>query len=270
MPVQTSGEKPPLFFVHGLRGIMPLGPTFARILGPDQPCYAVNASGIDGRVPAIDTLPEMVRAYLEEIRGIRPAGPVRIGGMCEGTLAAIEIARELLQDGRQIGPVILADPPPRPPAYYRHNMEVDPRQPLLAGQLYQQVRIRLLEHATQPYNEVPFDTHDPNQVHVATLAGLGSLIALGKHFPTPFLGPAELIISAHGAAAFFHPEMPWRKLLPGSRVVHVLPWSHEELFRSGRHAVARLLKFALDKALPVEMSADDQWNRRLRGLASQS
>src|SRR5438105_4720889 len=261
MPIQTAGEKPPLFFVHGLRGIMPLGPTLASVLGTDQPLYGVNAAGIDGRAPAIDNMAEMVRVYVEEIRGIEASGPVRIGGMCEGTLAAVEIARALLQAGRQVGPVILADPPPRPPAYYRHNLEVDPRQPLLAGQLYQQVRIRVLEHASQPYNKVPFDIRDPQQVHVATLAGVSSLIAFAKHVPTPFSGPAELIISAHGAQAFFHPEMPWHRLLPGPRTVHVLPFNHEELFRSGRHAVARLLKFALDKALPAAHSADRPMER---------
>src|SRR5689334_1667973 len=131
-PIQSSGEKPPLFFVHGLRGIMPLGPTFASVLGPDQPLYGINAMGIDGRAAPIDNVAGMVRAYVEEIRTVRSSGPVRIGGMCEGTLAAIEIARALLQEGRQIGPLILADPPTRPPGYYRHNLEIDPRQPLLA------------------------------------------------------------------------------------------------------------------------------------------
>lgn len=252
MPIQESGEKPPLFFVHGLRGIMPLGPTLAAILGADQPIYGINAMGIDGRSAPIDNVPAMVRAYVDEIRNVRSSGPVRIGGMCEGTLAAVEIARALQQEGRQIGPLILADPPPRPPAYYRHNLEIDPRQPLLASQLYQQVRIRILEHASLPYNQVPFDIHDAKQVHVASLAGVESLIAFAKHVPIPFSAPAELIISAYGAREFFHPEMPWHKLLPGSRTVHILPWNHEELFRSGRYAVARLLKYTLEKAFPIE------------------
>src|SRR6266852_3377663 len=50
-PVQTSGTKPPLFFVHGLHGVMPLGRIFAEGLGPDQPLYAVHANGIDVRRP---------------------------------------------------------------------------------------------------------------------------------------------------------------------------------------------------------------------------
>ena len=33
VPVQTSGEKPPLFFVHGLHGVMPLGRIFANGTG---------------------------------------------------------------------------------------------------------------------------------------------------------------------------------------------------------------------------------------------
>ena len=61
VPIQTSGHKPPLFFVHGRPGIMPVGPALSRVLGPDQPLYVFHASGIDGRGPVIDNVPEMVR-----------------------------------------------------------------------------------------------------------------------------------------------------------------------------------------------------------------
>src|SRR5213594_84120 len=101
VPVQTSGKRPPLLFVHGLRGIMPLGPTFARVLGPDQPLYSVFANGMDGLKPPIDNMRSMVQAYVEEIRRIWPDRPVRLGGMCEGSFAVLEIARELLNEGRE-------------------------------------------------------------------------------------------------------------------------------------------------------------------------
>src|SRR5438309_97885 len=114
VPVQTSGNKAPLFFIHGPHGVMPLGRTFARVLGPEQPIYAIHANGIDGRAPAIDNLKGMVEAYFEEIRKARPTGAVVIGGIGDGSLAAIEIARELQNAGRQVGPVILADPPAAP------------------------------------------------------------------------------------------------------------------------------------------------------------
>ena len=48
--IQTTGTKPPLFFVHGLRGIaFSLGANFARALGMDQPVYVINANGVHGQ-----------------------------------------------------------------------------------------------------------------------------------------------------------------------------------------------------------------------------
>jgi hypothetical protein len=117
VPVQTSGSRPPLFFVHGLHGVMPLGPSLARALGPEHPIYGVNANGIDGRRPIIDDMREMIPAYVEDIKEARPTGRLIIGGMCDGSLAAIEIARELKQQGREVGPVILADPTIMPRSY---------------------------------------------------------------------------------------------------------------------------------------------------------
>src|SRR5712692_8355680 len=67
VPLQPSGTKPPLFFVHGPLGIMPLGASFAPMLGTEQPFYVLHASGIDGQRRPIDTVQEMVRVYAQEI-----------------------------------------------------------------------------------------------------------------------------------------------------------------------------------------------------------
>jgi thioesterase domain-containing protein len=257
VPVQTTGTKPPLFFVHGMRGVMPLGSSFARGLGPDQPVYAIHANGVDGQQPVIDNMPEMIRTYIRQIHEVRPTGTVRIAGMCEGGLAAIEIARELQKESRQVGPVILADPPHFPPGFKKINHTVDPRHPLVAARLYQQVRGQLLDHASYPYNDMPFDPRDPEQLHLATLAGIGTMVALVKHMPAPFTGAVEVILSAERADGFLHPQMPWRQLLLGPRIVHVLPWNHTQLFRLGREQVGRLLKFMLEEEPPaLEMLAE--------------
>lgn len=287
VPVQPSGSKPPLFFVHGLHGVMPLGTGLARVLGPDQPLYAVNASGIDGRGPVLHTVGDMVQTYVEEIDEARPNGPVIVGGMCDGSLAAIEIARELQQRGRKLGPVILADPTviprsysrladgPRPevaggPAAVEMARQVrdqarqagavipadpvavpDPEnlRPEVERQLYQRVHDQLLAYASLPYNSLPFDAGDPRQLHLASLAGVGSLIALSSHLPAPFPGPAQVILSAgRRSFGFFHREMPWHSLLLGPRMVHVLPWDHLELFQEGREHVARTIRFMLHEA----------------------
>ena len=199
VPIQTSGTKPPLFFVHGLRGItFAVGPNFARALGPDQPVYVINANGMDGRQPVIDDAREMVAAYYDDIQRARPAGPLRIGAMCSGCLIAIELARRLQKDGRQTGPLILADPPPVPFGYDKRRNTVDFARPQMAERMYQEVRANMLEKASYGYDALPFDPADPQQLHAATLAGIGSMVAFAKYVPTPFSGPTEMIMSAPG------------------------------------------------------------------------
>jgi thioesterase domain-containing protein len=244
--LQTSGKHPPLFFVHGAMGVMPLGRYLVRRLGPDQPFYAVNASGFSPGQVIIESARDMVQAYVAEIISVRPSGPLIVAGMCVGGLIAIEIVRELQARDRKVGPVILADPPVVPRGFLEQVQRADPRQPQIARQLYDHVRRDFLDHASYSYNDMPFDCNNPEQMHLATLAGVGSLVALSKHVPTPFSGRAVLILSAARAPGFFHPKALWRMILPGPQTVHVLPWApHVELFRSGLEQFTRIFNFVL-------------------------
>jgi hypothetical protein len=228
---------------------MPLGRFLAQSLGPDQPFYAINANGIDGREITVKdetTVKEMAHTYVEEILDTHPSGPVFIAGMCAGGLAALEVARELQARGQEVGPVILADPPGVPQGLVPHNQTVDSRDPNVASQLYRRVRGQLLDHTSQSFNDMPFAVDDQQQVHLATLAGMNALAASCRHVPEIFTGAAAAILSWRRAANFFHPQMPWAKLLPGKHMAFVLPYDHTEIFRSGRHDFARVLKFILD------------------------
>lgn len=258
VPIHASGTKPPLFLIHGVAGITPLGSTLARALGPQQPFYVFHANGIDGRQPVIDNMPDMVLAYVQDIQGARPIGPLVIGGMCEGSLAALEIARALQEKGRQVGPVILGDPQPVPPGHDKRNYVVDVHDPAIARNLHKRVCEAMLEHASRPYTDMPFDANDQRQLEIAASAGVGSLIAFGRHVPRPYGGPTELILSAERAVSFFHPQAPWQDLLRGPRMVHVLPWDHQELFRSGREYFARTLQFMVDQGPGLETFAQPQ------------
>jgi thioesterase domain-containing protein len=256
--LQTCGKSQPLFFVHGATGIMPLGRYLVRRLGPDQPFYAVNASGFYPGQAVIESARDMVQAYVAEIISVRPSGPLIVAGMCLGGLLAIEIVRELQARDRKVGPVILADPPAVPGQFVERIQRLDPRQPQIARQLYEQVRRILLDYASRSYNDMPFDCNDPEKMHLATLAGVGSLVALWKHVPTPFSGRAVLILTAKRAPGFFHPNGQWRTILPGPQTVHVLPSTHTELFQSGLEQFTRVFNFILKEIATSDTSAECQ------------
>jgi thioesterase domain-containing protein len=251
IPVQSSGVNSPLYFIHGLQGVMPIGQFLVSLLGATQPLYAINANGMDGRDDTPATVKEMALAYVEEISKVQPSGPLLMAGMCAGGFAAMEVAREFQRRGREPGPVILVDPP-LPGVHIR---PIDTRNPLIEKQLYERVRGKLLEHAAHAHNEMPFSLDDPDQVHVATLAAVKTLVAFCTHAPEVFSGAAVAILSSRRAHAFFHPQMYWIKLLPGLIMTHVLPFEHTEMFRSGRHELARILKFVLESDIKAQISA---------------
>jgi thioesterase domain-containing protein len=264
VPIQPTGNKPPFFFIHGTNGIMPIGTTFKRVLGPNQPLYVINANGFDGK-QRHESVSAMARDYVAEIVGVAPSGPMIIGGMCMGTLVTLEVARELLARGRTLGPVVLTDPPRVPfgntGVIKERRMAnasgpgvVDPLDPQVARQLYDYARQVMMTHASIAYNDMPFNVRDLQQLHDATLTGVATIVALSRFVPKPFLGTVELILNANAAPAFFGSDMPWQRMLPNPRVAHALPWGHLELFRARRYEVARLIKFILEGASAEESS----------------
>jgi thioesterase domain-containing protein len=259
VPLQTSGSKPPLFFVHGVRGFtFEVGPRFARMLGPDQPVYVINANGMDGQQPVIEHVDEMVLAYLQEIRRAQSTGPLRIGGMCSGGMVAIEIARALQDEGRQIGSVILVDPPVLTASYQKQSKAFD-LTPEVQDRFVQEVYGWLLGKKLHPADgeeDLPFEPCDPKQLQSAVAVATRTTVAFAKYVPRPFSGAVHVIVTEKRAPGFLHPQMPWHKLLSGPRVVHVVPWSHMELFQpgAGRKTVARLMKFMLEEdAMPASL-----------------
>ncbi len=252
VPLQTSGSKPPLFFVHGVRGFtFEVGPRFARMLGSEQPFYVINANGIDGRQPVLDSVPEMTAAYLQEIHAAHSIGPLRIGGMCSGCMVATEIARGLQDEGRQTGPVILVDPPVLTASYEKRSKAID-LSPEVQDRFVREVYGWLLGtklHPDDGEEDLPFDPRDPKQLQSAVVVATRTTVAFGKYVPRPFSGAVDVIVAENRAPGFLHPQMPWHKLLTGPRVVHVMPWRHMELFqpKAGRKTVARLMKFMLEE-----------------------
>jgi hypothetical protein len=48
--------------------------------------------------------------------------------------------------------------------------------------------------------------------------------------------------------------MHWHHVLPYPRMVHVLPWDHGEIFKAGREALMRSIKYLLDASpLPAPL-----------------
>jgi thioesterase domain-containing protein len=93
VPIRPAGDRPPLFLVHPGGGGVLCYAGLARALGPDQPCYALRASGLEAGEPRLRTVEGMAQRYLEEVRAVRPHGPYVLAGWSTGGMVAYEMAR---------------------------------------------------------------------------------------------------------------------------------------------------------------------------------
>ena len=107
--IQPEGAKPPFFCVHGVGGNVVGFRDLARHLGPDQPFYALQPQGLDGKRECLTSISEMAERYIREIKRVQSQGPYRIGGYSFGGLVAYEMAQMLEAQGEEVALLGLFD-----------------------------------------------------------------------------------------------------------------------------------------------------------------
>jgi thioesterase domain-containing protein/non-ribosomal peptide synthetase component F len=107
--IQPKGSRPPFFCIHGGGGNVLIYRELSRHLGSDQPFFGLQAQGLDGERPCLNTIEEMASLYVNEIRRKQPHGPYHLGGYCMGGTVAYEIAQQLRKQGEEVALLALFD-----------------------------------------------------------------------------------------------------------------------------------------------------------------
>jgi amino acid adenylation domain-containing protein len=107
--IQPEGSRAPFFCVHGVGGNVVGFRDLARHMGTDQPFYALQPQGLDGKRPCLSSVTEMAENYIREIRRVQPEGPYRIGGYSFGGLVAYEMAQQLRAQEQEVSLLALFD-----------------------------------------------------------------------------------------------------------------------------------------------------------------
>ncbi|MBD2440161.1 non-ribosomal peptide synthetase [Nostoc sp. FACHB-110] len=109
VPLQTQGNKSPLFIVHPGGGSVLNYVHLAEALSPHQPVYGLETRGFDeGQEPQSELI-EMSRDYIQALQTIQPQGPYYIAGWCFGGLVAFEIAQQLTAQGQEVALLAFLD-----------------------------------------------------------------------------------------------------------------------------------------------------------------
>ena len=95
VPIKTTGNKPPLYLIHGGGLHVLMFQTLAANMDAEQPIYALQAKGLNGDGTALNRIEDMAAHYIAEIQKTNPNGPYALAGYSFGGLIAFEMAKQL-------------------------------------------------------------------------------------------------------------------------------------------------------------------------------
>lgn len=101
VPLQPHGSRPAIFAVPGAGDVFCFR-ALAQALGEDQPFFALQAPGLDGRSAPLRDVEALARHFAERICEFQPGAPRIVAGKCIGGIVAFELARELAARGERV------------------------------------------------------------------------------------------------------------------------------------------------------------------------
>lgn len=103
--LNRQGSSPPIFCVFNSEHEFI---NLARVLGPEQPVYALRSFHLVGKYDE-DLVQALALRYVEDIQQAHPDGPLFLLGHCQGGKIAIPMAQHLLRRGRHLPLLVLVE-----------------------------------------------------------------------------------------------------------------------------------------------------------------
>ena len=107
--IKASGDKNPVFCFHGLDGKVLNYMSLIPALVSGRPLIGLQSSGINGEQKIAESIEEMAKNYISEIKLLRPSGPYFLAGESIGGLIALEVAQQLTRQGEEIEKLVMID-----------------------------------------------------------------------------------------------------------------------------------------------------------------
>jgi amino acid adenylation domain-containing protein len=107
--IQPGGNRRPLFLIHPAGGQVFSYVHLAHYLGSDQPCYGLQARGLEEGQEPHSRIEDMAAYYIEALRTVQPDGPYLLGGWSMGGVVALEMAQQLHAQGQRLALLALLD-----------------------------------------------------------------------------------------------------------------------------------------------------------------
>jgi thioesterase domain-containing protein/acyl carrier protein len=262
--------KRPLFCVHAVGGNVLEYHDLARHLGPDQPFYAFQSVGLDGKQTPLKSIGEMASHYLKEMREVQPAGPYLLGGHSLGGMIAFEMACQLRGQGEEVDLLALFDAYPL--GHFKLQAEASSRSYLarrfgkrMKCHLENLLRLKGKEKVTYLLGKAQFAPAKIkqqiwrrayrlrrfNRALPATLRNIEGLnfLAAREYLPRIYPGRVALFWASGDLTTSFDLLEGWQTLAAGGVDVHEISGNHINIVKEPHvGALADELRACLDRA----------------------
>jgi surfactin family lipopeptide synthetase A len=258
VPIQPKGIRPPLFFIRG-------GPRFrliAQELGPEQPLLGLDLPFTDGaKLPVPYRMEDIAALLVQALREAQPRGPYYLAGLCVNGVLAYEIARQLLQDGDEVGLLAMFDGHNND--YYKNPFK-DKRYSSrmkyhLSNLLQMEVKeapgylLDRLDEARRKIERITWQLVSERSGE--RLRNTDSIVhpAFQRYEPKPYPGKMVLLQSSDWPSGpYFDFKLGWNDLVSGGIEFHLIPGDHPSMFTEPNvRRVAQTLRTHLDQQVPA-------------------
>ena len=269
VPLNPTGNKPPLFIVHGANYNVLIFKTLADCLDEDQPVYALQAKGLNGEVEPHNSVEAMAAHYISEIKTVNPHGPYALGGFSFGGIIAFEMAKQLKAEGKKVKTVALFDSYVYPHYYYSNPLVKNIILKLYSvchlifmgfnmfssvknfKRRYGLLKIKtygwylVMRYGSETQNQLQFNrTSKIDEYH--ELASLKYYL-IPQNIQVALFRSSENIYFAHD-----YNLLGWKKIASGGIKKYMMPGNHSELFLS---PVVEVLGSSLQQVLDTDDAA---------------
>jgi len=247
--IQQGSTKPPLFCVHAIWGNVLFYRQLVCYLEPEQPFYALQAQGLDGRQAPRTSVMEMAADYIKEIRTVQPEGPYFVGGYSFGGLLAFEIARQLQTQGQDIALLALFDT--AAPGYAQPKSDSDQTASLTSlGKVFfhlnKLLKLKIQDQVTYIWQRIEYHLtvgklrifyrtylryirRSLLDLHLLDVARANNQ-ARESYLPQVYSGSLTLFRASKKDVGFDDdPQLGWGILAAGGTEIHEVPSSHTDM-----------------------------------------
>ena len=109
LPLNDRGLGPPFYCVHAIGGVAADFRHMARMLGPEQPFYGIQAPTDKRNAEFVSSIESISQYYVSELIKFQPEGAFVLGGHSIGATIALEMSQQLIAMGREVSLLVVLD-----------------------------------------------------------------------------------------------------------------------------------------------------------------